>query len=184
MLTTPSVLTAQTTIDVTSTITITIHQPYTQTIVTTTTLIPPKTATPFDLPPSSPPPPTPTPTPPRDSGSPLPTATIAGLAAGSSILGLLLAGLVILSFRRRALTRRSRRGSHSTSDTSSPQSPLDYHPPKPVYHYQYKRAAAAAAAAALPHFVPATPPHHAVQFEPPPSRFLAAPAPAAGQGRG
>ncbi|KAK4043004.1 hypothetical protein C8A01DRAFT_32949 [Parachaetomium inaequale] len=112
------VLKAEATTTITSTLTLTSHPP---TVITLTA-----TANP------TPPPPTSQTNNPSTTSSPaaaaaaaatpLPTPAIAGIAAGSSVLALLLAGFIILSIRRRHLSARRR-------DTDAVT--LDYY-----YHHQ------------------------------------------------
>ncbi|KAK4236904.1 hypothetical protein C8A03DRAFT_45177 [Achaetomium macrosporum] len=154
--TTTRVLNAQTTVDITSTFTVTSYAPSIVTLTTTASLIPPTTpssATPTATSSASA---TPEPNPSQS----LSAAAIAGIAAGASVLGLLLAAIVIVSIRRRL------RGRHHPPEPLP--SPDAYHHPNydddPMFDVRQPTIPQI-----LPHFTTTTPPHHAVQFELPAS---------------
>ncbi|KAL2271219.1 hypothetical protein VTJ83DRAFT_590 [Remersonia thermophila] len=145
------VLSADTTITVTSTITLTPLPPSSVTITSTATPSPaPASASTTAA--SAMPSPTGEPGP---SGT-LPAGTIAGIAAGSTALAILLAGFIILSIRRRS--RRRHDGDRHV-------------PPDPSFDaYRASRSMdqrQPALPRILPHFAPASPAHHAEQFQPP-----------------
>ena len=127
----PSVLKAETTITITSTLTVTSQPPLTVTLTTTANLNNPTT--------------TPLPSPTSISSPGLPTATIAGIAAGSSTLALFLAGLTIFCLRRHNHSPTS--SSSSTSSNKQTYNPMSHRHPT------------------LPHFATTTAPaHHAAEF--------------------
>ncbi|KAK0667393.1 hypothetical protein QBC41DRAFT_228570 [Cercophora samala] len=153
------VLHALATVVETSTLTITSRPPAVQTITTTASLILPALTTPTDV--SSTPSAlsslttTPTPAPSRSLG----TTTIAGIAAGTSVLALVLAGLIIFFIRRRRY------------QSQNPASALfAFDPNDPEHDYQKTMPAAVTVTSAgfrqptlpriLPHFAPEAPAHH------------------------
>ncbi|KAL1844283.1 hypothetical protein VTJ49DRAFT_2340 [Mycothermus thermophilus] len=144
------VLSAETTITMTSTLTVTPQLPSFVTLTSTAILSPaPATTSKTDISP------TPSSTDePQPSGT-LPTATIAGIAAGSTVLAILLAGFIILSIRRRSRRRHARdhKDSPAPFDTRRISESMDQRQPT--------------LPRILPHFAPATPAHHAEQFQPP-----------------
>ncbi|KAL2023177.1 hypothetical protein VTK56DRAFT_3300 [Thermocarpiscus australiensis] len=148
------VLYAQATIDIASTLTITSHPPSILTITATADLIPPRATSTRTDPATSQ-----TPSPPtfqRPSNT-LSIPTIAGIAAGSSVLALLLAAFVILSLRRSC---RRRRRFPPALDSNADDDLLHARQPTlpPII---------------LPHFAPAAPArHHAAQFHLPASWLL------------
>ncbi|KAK3310047.1 uncharacterized protein B0T15DRAFT_506761 [Chaetomium strumarium] len=146
-----------TTVDITSTFTVTSHAPSVVTLTTTASLIPPAPASSTTPTPTSSASTTPQPHPSQT----LSTGAIAGITAGASVLGLLLAAFVILSIRRRL------RGRHHHSP-EPPPSPDAYQVP----HYDEDRMfdmRQPTIPQILPHFATTTPAHHAAQFELPAS---------------
>lgn len=99
LLTHGSVLEAQVTITITSTITFTTRPPSTVTLTTTADVVPPPNASRTDSSET-----------PSSSGqqTPLSTPAIAGIAAGGSVLAIFLAGFIVLSVRRRCCLHRSK----------------------------------------------------------------------------
>ncbi|VBB72203.1 Putative protein of unknown function [Podospora comata] len=148
------VLHALATVAETSTLTITSRPPVVQTITTTASLILPPLITSIDVSstPSTSSSPTTTSTP--ASSQSLPTTTIAGIAAGTSVLALVLAGLVIFFIRRRR---------YQTQRPASALFPFD--PNDPEHDYQKTIPTTTVTAEPtlpriLPHFAPAAPAHH------------------------
>lgn len=140
-----SVLNAQTTITITSTLTITSYPVTILTITTTASLIPPTSSSP-----------------PQSSSSEalaLPTPAIAGIATGGSILAVILGALVVLSIRRRRRRHHTPPPSYLTDNYYDPhhdghnRSNLDIHMREPTLP-------------PLPaHFAPAVPAaHHAATY--------------------
>ncbi|EAQ93247.1 hypothetical protein CHGG_01482 [Chaetomium globosum CBS 148.51] len=107
------VLKAETTTTITSTITVTSKPPTTVTLTETASIIPSPTASETNQPTSSS----------STAPNPLPTPAIAGIAAGGSVLALLLAGFIILSIRRRCGGAFRRSGKRRPSADSAT---LDY----------------------------------------------------------
>ncbi|KAK4181590.1 hypothetical protein QBC36DRAFT_66040 [Triangularia setosa] len=149
------VLHAVATVVGTSTLTITSRPAVVQTITTTASLIIPPLTTPSDISPTPSATTTPTPVPSQS----LPTTTIAGIAAGTSILALVLAALIIFFIRRRRYQSQNNPGS----------SLFAFDPNDPEHDYQKTMTTATITSAGLrqptlprilPHFAPAAPAHH------------------------
>ncbi|KAK4128754.1 hypothetical protein N657DRAFT_696130 [Parathielavia appendiculata] len=155
-LTNTRVLRADTTTTITSTLTLTSHRSSTSTLTTTapaSPIIPPSTAS------SQPDASTslnPISTPPQR----LPTQTIAGIAAGSSVLALFLAGFVILAVRRRhhSSPKQDEDGEVFSTGTSI------FHDNTPGGGGGDSMAMRQPTLPVLPHFAVLPPAHHAVEY--------------------
>ncbi|KAK4202286.1 hypothetical protein QBC40DRAFT_169680 [Triangularia verruculosa] len=153
------ILHALATVVETSTLTITSRPAVVQTITTTASLILPPLTTPSDVSPTTSTTSSPTTTPTTAPSQSLPTTAIAGIAAGTSALALVLAGLIIFFIRRRRYRSQS---THASALFA-------FDPNDPEHDYQKTMTTATVTAAGLreptlprilPHFSPEAPAHH------------------------